>query len=131
MTTAIVKAAQPAPSVSLLPPWLAFLCAGLCSSVAGYLATTVSSWLQVYAGVGVELPYVTQLVVDGQVLLPVALVLVAGLLLVGGALRSADPRMQAARPVACLAAIGAALCSGLFFWSLVLAFIDVQRSLQQ
>ncbi len=129
--TAIVKAGQPLPAVSLLPPWLSFLCAGLCSSVAGYLVTTVPTWLRVYAGVGVELPYVTQLVVDAPIVLPVTLVLVAGALLAGGAIRSRSEWVRGARPVACLVAIGVALCSGLLFWSLLLAFMHIQKTLQR
>jgi hypothetical protein len=125
----LTKLAPSAPPAPLLAPWLAFLCAGVCSSMAGYLACTIGAWTEAYQAEGVELPWVTQVVVDAGRLLPLGLVLLAGGILALATLRSARPRVLELRPLVALLAVGSAGASGLFFWALVLAYVSVQKSL--
>jgi hypothetical protein len=128
----IAQAGKPgaAPSpIPLLPPWLAFVCAGLCTTVAGYLAMTVTTWTRAYSETGVQLPWATTVVVDAPVLLPLGLVLVSALILAAGGPRLSASWVRPARPFAALIALGAAATSGLLFWAVVLAFVAVQKTL--
>lgn len=122
-------AAQPAP---LLKPWLAFVAAGACGVVAGDLAVSVPTWTAIYSELGVELPWITQVVVDGGLAVPGALVGAAiGLLAMGGVRAERRPWTARASEAGGLVACGALVGAALLFVSTMLAFLDGQRQLMQ
>lgn len=128
--TAIVKAAA-APALPLLPPWLAFLCAGGCFAVAGYQLCVVEQQERLARSMGVELPWITGAVIDAGAALPVALVLAGGTILAAPVARGSSARFRELRPVAAALAIGAVAVAGLSLWSFVLIFMTLSKALQR
>ena len=129
MDASLTKGADPV--VPLLPTWLAFLCAGACSSVAGYLVFVVEDEAHVARAMGVELPWISGAVLDAGPALPVALVLVSAAILALPGVRGSSARFRELRPVASALSVGAVLVAGMSLWSFVLVFVSLQKMLQR
>lgn len=116
-------------ALPLLPPWLAFTCAGLCAAVAGYLATSGEGWERGYSATGLALPAITELVVEAGVGVPIGLVLVAALLLAAPAVRSSAPWILGARQAAGAVALLAGGGAVLVLRSLLLSYVQLSQHL--
>ena len=124
------KGAAPAPSAPLLDPWLAFVSAGMAASAAGYVFMTASTFLDMFASFGVELPWITSVVVEHPTGVPAALLAASGaVLLLGGLRRSPSKHLDVRAGTRLLAAlVGAAACGCIAANALV--FLTIQKALQ-
>lgn len=125
---------KPAPAPALtpaVPAWLAFPSAGICSAAAGYLLMTVGTFRDVYASMGVELPWITHVVMSGPLLIPAALLATAVALLgLGAWRRAATPLWQTAGGVARGAALVAGGAGCLCIMANAVVFDSLQKALQ-
>lgn len=130
-TTPAIKPAAPAVPVAVLPPAAAFVTAGVCSTAAGYLATTVNAFVEMHASLGVELPWLTSFVTAHREALPVSFVIFAGALLaLGGWRRLPSEATTTARALAGAAALAAGAFATSCVTANVLVFYAIQRALQ-
>ncbi len=86
---AVAKAASP--PAPLLDPWLAFVGAGMAAAAAGYVAASASTFRDVFSSMGVELPWITAVVLENPTAIPAALVTAGAALLALGGVRRATP----------------------------------------
>lgn len=125
------KPAAPTAPSPVLPPAGAFVTAGVCSAATGYLATTGAAFREMYASLGVELPWMTSLVMEQRVALLVGLLVCAAGLLGLGALRlPPSGAARTARTLASAAAVAACGLAALCIGANVLVFVTIQKALQ-
>lgn len=117
----------PAP---LLDPWLAFLSAGMAASAAGYVLASAPTFRDAFRSMGVELPWITTVVLAHPVLVPLALLaLAAGLLVLGGVRRVPSPDRDVLGFTRVLAAAVGALACGCIAAN-ALGFQTLHKALQ-
>jgi type II secretory pathway component PulF len=119
------------PSAPLVHPALAFLTAGACSAAAGYLSTTAERFRAAFETMGVELPWITQVVMDNTIALPIALLLISAAILgLAGRPIARSELTDALRKALQAAAVLVGVAAGGLVWANVLAFETLQRALQ-
>lgn len=126
-----------APPVSLAPgprpllaPWLAFTAAGLLGLAAGHHAAVLRPWTRALESMGVELPWLSTVVIDLGWLFPAGLLATSAGLLVAGGVRAGDGRwVHGARTALAGAAVVVAAGSFGVHWVLWLALFSIQRQL--
>lgn len=114
------------------PTWLAFVCAGLCAVAAGFLLTTTANYRDTYESMGVSLPYISRLVIDAPVALPLALLGAGAVLLAANRVRVRhSPVREGLGKALSAAAVAAALSACMFVYANAIAFTEMQKALQQ